>query len=150
MTAQENKDLIRQMIDETWNKGNEAYLDDCLSPRYTDHDAGFDPLGQMGKETTIAEIQSKLRAYRQAFPDLHVSVDDQVAEEDQVVTRWTATGPLKGPLGRIPPTGKTVSIQGVFIYRLEGDKIVDGWTFFDTMTLLQQVGALPSPQQAGT
>jgi hypothetical protein len=68
-----------------------------------------------------------------------------LAEGDRVVTRWTARGTHRGELMGIPPTGKPVTMTGITINRLEGGKVVEDWTVFDQLGLLQQLGAIPAP-----
>ncbi len=120
-----------------------------MSPNYIEHDTGVSPVGPVADAPdTLAEEKAKVRIYRAAFPDLHFTIDDQLAGGDQVVTRWTVSGTLLGSLGRIPPTGKTASVKGINIDRIEHGKVVEGWSFFDMLSVLQQVGALPTPQPA--
>jgi steroid delta-isomerase-like uncharacterized protein len=73
-----------------------------------------------------------------------MAIEDQVAEGDKVVTRWTATGTHKGELMGIPPSGKKVRVTGIAIDRLEDGKIVESWSSFDQLGMLQQIGAIPS------
>ncbi len=83
--------------------------------------------------------------YRKAFPDLRLTIDDQIAEGETVVTRWTATGTHEGELMGIPPTGKQATTTGININHVSGGKLVDGWGIFDQLGLLQQIGAVPVP-----
>jgi steroid delta-isomerase-like uncharacterized protein len=83
--------------------------------------------------------------YRNAFPDLRITVDEQIAEGDIVVTRWTATGRNEGELMGMPATGKQATTAGVNINRISGGKLVEGWGLFDQLGLLQQLGAVPAP-----
>jgi hypothetical protein len=83
------------------------------------------------------------------FPDLDVTIEDQIAEGDKVVTRWSAKGTNSGPLQGMPPTGKAVRVTGANVARLAGGKIVESWFNFDMLTLLRQLGVVPTPGQAG-
>jgi len=76
------------------------------------------------------------------FPDLHIAVEDIIAEGDKVVACWTASGTHKGLLRRIGPTGKQVTFTGVTIYRFAGGKIEEGWALNDTLGLMQQLGVV--------
>jgi steroid delta-isomerase-like uncharacterized protein len=78
-----------------------------------------------------------------AFPDLKLMVEDQIAEGDKVVTRWSATGTHQGELLGIPPTGKQTTATGITIDRIQGGKIVETWTHWDNLGLLQQLGVVP-------
>ena len=84
-----------------------------------------------------------------AFLDIRVAVEDQVAERDKVVSRWTATGTHTGDLMGIPPTGRRVDISGVTINRFSGGKIVEDWYQSDDLGMMQQLGVVPSGEQPG-
>ncbi len=81
--------------------------------------------------------------FRNAFPDIHFTIEDQIAEGDMVATRWTFTGTLKGKLKGIPPTGQHVSVTGVNIYRIVANKIVEFWVNSDDLGMFQQIGVIP-------
>lgn len=149
MSTQEYQALIVRVFEEVWNQGDLDHIDQYMSPNYVDHDTGVSPVGPVeNTPDRLAEEKAKVGIYRSAFPDLHFTIDDQLAVGDQVMTRWTVSGTLLGPLGHIPPTGKRASVQGVNIDRIENGKVVEGWSFFDMLSVLQQVGALPIPQPA--
>lgn len=97
-----------------------------------------------------AGMKQFISMFRTAFPDLHSTVEDQVAEGGKVVTRWTARGTHRGSLMDIPATGKTVTMSGITINRLAGSKIVETWNTFDQLGLMQQLGVVPPPGQAGS
>ena len=78
-----------------------------------------------------------------AFPDLHLTIEDLIAEGDKVVWRLNSKGTHKGPFMGIPATGKTASITGIVIFRLENSRIMEGWVNIDTLGLLQQLGVIP-------
>ena len=78
-----------------------------------------------------------------AFPDLHFTVEQQVAEGNLICTRWRATGTHHGPLEDIEPTGKGIDITGQIISRFEGTKIAEEWEVFDELRMLQQIGVVP-------
>lgn len=80
--------------------------------------------------------------YRAAFPDLHVQIEDQLAEGDRVATRWTGTGTHNGELAGIPATGKQVTLPGMEIVRIADGKLVEGWEGYDSGTLMRQLGVM--------
>jgi steroid delta-isomerase-like uncharacterized protein len=87
-----------------------------------------------------------LQAYATAFPDFHMTIDDVLAEGDQVVVRWTFTGTHHGPLAHIPPTGRRFDVSGgIGIFRLAAGKVAEGYFAWDKFALLQQLGILPAP-----
>ena len=120
--SEENKAIAGRYLDELWNKKNEAIPDELRS---------FSR-GTLGREV------------RAAFPDIQLTVEDQVAEGDKVVTRYTLRGTHKGEFAGIAPTDKQVTFTGIWIYRIEGGKIVERWGNSDRAGLLEQIGAIPS------
>jgi steroid delta-isomerase-like uncharacterized protein len=140
MSTEENKAIVRRVNDEVWSKGqldviDELIADDCVT---TVIGAPEQIRGPQGFREFVV-------MYRTAFPDLRISVDEQVAEGDIVVTRWTATGTHEGELMGIPATGKQATTAGININRISGGKLAEGWGLFDQLGLLQQIGAIPTP-----
>ena len=86
--------------------------------------------------------------YRGALPDLLMTVEDLIAEGDKVVTRWTARGTHQGELMGIPPSGNRVEVTGISVDRIEGGKFVEGWANYDALGMMQQIGAVPTAEQA--
>jgi predicted ester cyclase len=89
-------------------------------------------------------IEAFVRPLSQGFPDLHIEPDFFIAENDKVVVRWHGTGTHSGEFRGVAPTGKSINIVGVAIYRVADNRIVEGWSQADTLTLLTQIGAIPS------
>jgi predicted ester cyclase len=85
--------------------------------------------------------------YRNAFPDVQMHVEDQVAEGDMVVTRWIASGTHQGDLMGIAPTGNRVTVAGTSIERVVNGKIEETWDNYDALGMMQQIGAIPSPEE---
>ncbi len=89
--------------------------------------------------------------YRNAFPDIQMSVEDVIAEGDKVVARWTVCATHQGELMGIPPSGNRMEVTGISIGRIEGGKFVETWSNYDTLGMMQQIGAIPEPgEQAGS
>jgi predicted ester cyclase len=86
--------------------------------------------------------------YRNAFPDVLMSVEDQVAEGDKVVTRWIASGTHQGDMMGIAPTGNRVTVAGTSVERIVDGKIEETWDNYDALGMMQQIGAIPSPEEA--
>ena len=84
---------------------------------------------------------------RSAFPDLRVTLEDDIAEGNKVVSRWRAQGTHQGELMGIAPTGNQMAITGITIDRIEEGKIVEEWENWDALGMMQQIGAVPSPEQ---
>jgi steroid delta-isomerase-like uncharacterized protein len=86
--------------------------------------------------------------YRNAFPDIHFTVDEQIAEGDKVVTRWTAHGIHKGELAGIPAAGKSSTVTGISVDKVVNGMIVENWGIFDQFGMMQQLGVIPTPELA--
>lgn len=138
MPAEENKAVIRRLVEEAWNKGNLDVLGEIIAPNHVHHDRATPGLhtGPEGERQLIT-------TYRAAFPDMQLRLDDLVAEGDKVVHRWTVRATHQGPLMGIPPTGKRIEVAGISIDRLANGKIVESWVAWDSLGLLQQFGAVP-------
>lgn len=135
----ENVALVNRYVEEVWNEGNLDALDDLLAEEYVnDSFPPGTPPGQSGLEQTISMV-------RGGFPDLTLTPDDTVAEDDKVVQRWTGRGTHTGELMGVPPSGKEVSYQGISIYHVKDGKIAQDWTNVDLMGIMQQIGAAPGP-----
>jgi steroid delta-isomerase-like uncharacterized protein len=141
MSTEENKAIDRRVFEEGWNKGNTAVFDQLLAANYAGHDTSGPIQGPAGFKQFYA-------TYRTAFPDTHLTIEDQIAEGDKVVTRWTGTGTNQGSLMGIPPSGKRVTIMGMTITRFAGGKATEAWFNYDLLGMLQQIGAVPAPGQA--
>lgn len=137
MSTEENKALARHVIEEMFNKGNLDVADELLAPEYVDHDPAM-PEDVRGPEG----FKEYVRAYRSAFSDLHIQIEDQVAEGGKVATRWTGTGTHDGDLAGIAPTGNHATLPGMEIVRISDGKIVEGWEGYDSMTLMRQLGVM--------
>jgi hypothetical protein len=131
-----NKDAARAVF-EVWSTGEPDRLDALVAPDVMHHDP-YDPNGARGLEGMKRTIELN----RRAFPDMRLIVEDQVAEGDEVVTRWRGEMTHLGELGGVAPTGNRVTISGITIDRFEGGKIVEAWRSMDTLGLLRGIGAL--------
>jgi predicted ester cyclase len=80
--------------------------------------------------------------YRAAFPDLQIRIDDIIAEGQMVAFRWTSSGTHRGELFGTQPTGKQITTSGISILRTAGGKVAEDWVNWDTLGLLQQIGAV--------
>lgn len=139
--SEQNKRLVRHAIEEVWNKGNYDAVDQLVSSDFVIHGSQGDIHGPAGTKQSF-------RALRTAFPDLHFRIEDQFAEGDRVVTRWTATGSHLGAFQGVPATGKRVNMAGTDIDHLANGKIVECWTNVNDLGLLQQLGVVPSTEEA--
>lgn len=121
---QDNKAVVRRYFEETLSKGNMAYVDEIAA-------------GAMAES-----LKRGASGLRSSFADMHDQVQDQMAEGDKVVTRFTGGGVHRGMFMGVAPTGKTVTWTGISIDRFEAGKIVERWTEINVLGVLQQLGAV--------
>lgn len=140
MSMEENKAIVRRVNDEVWSEGRLDVIDELIADDFVATVVGAPEQirGPQGFREFVV-------MYRKAFPDLRITVDEQFAEGETVVTRWTATGTNEGELMGMPATGKQATTAGININRISGGKLVEGWGLFDQLGLLQQIGAVPTP-----
>jgi steroid delta-isomerase-like uncharacterized protein len=138
MSAEENKALVRRVFEEGWNAGNLDLFDEADAPDYVLHDPSV-PEDVRGVEG----VKRFASMYLRAFPDLHFTVEDQVAEGEKVVTRWTSSATHQGELMGIPPTGNRTAVSGITISRVSGGKLAEDWNVWDTLGLIRQLGVVP-------
>jgi steroid delta-isomerase-like uncharacterized protein len=141
--SENNKAIVRRLIEEFWNKGNQSLAEQFFAPTYTHHDASTPDFGQ-GPESE----KKRANLYRTAFPDLRLTIQDIIAEGETVMTRWSCQGTHKGDLNGIAPTGKQINISGVTIVRFSNSKMVEGYVNWDALGMMQQLGVVPQLAQA--
>jgi len=136
MSTEDNKAFVRRLYAEVMGKGNMTVADALLSTEYVEHLPVPTP-GHEGLKQLVLMVLS-------AFPDIHPTVEDAVAEGDRVAVRIVSRGTHQNAFLGIPPSGKAVEWGEMHIYRVVGGKIVEHWGEIDQFGLLQQIGALPS------
>lgn len=130
------RQIARDYIQTIWNEGRLDRLDDFVDPGFIDHESTF-PFAARGSEG----LRKVLLFFRTAFPDLHWTIEDLVSEGSKVVLRFTVRATHRGSVLGLPGTGKRVTITGVAILDWQGGRMVEAWTQWDTLGLLQQIGA---------
>jgi steroid delta-isomerase-like uncharacterized protein len=136
--SDENRALVRRFIDEVFNQGRLSVAEEVLAPDYVHHDPAT---GESG--SGIEGLEHMVGFYRQAFPDFQITLEDQIATGDRVVERWTGSGTHQGSLRGMPPTGRSISAQGISIHRIANGRIAETWTCFDSAAMLRQIGVIP-------
>jgi|ERR671934_1699371 steroid delta-isomerase-like uncharacterized protein len=144
MAVDDNKEIVRRFGEEPW-RGNIDVIDELASPDYVGHDTAL-PEDLRGP----AALKQFVNDYLAAFPDGQITIDEQIAEGDLVASRWTGRGTHRGELMGIAPTGKQVTVTGINISRVVEGKVVEEWSNWDTLGMLQQLGAVPSAAGAVT
>jgi steroid delta-isomerase-like uncharacterized protein len=137
-----NKQIARRLIEEGFNKGDRATADELVAENY------------VYREPTVGEKRGPkgfielMTMYRTAFPDARMTIKEQVAEGDTVVTRWTGNGTHRGELMGIAPTGKQVSVEGVSISRIVNGKVAEEFSTYDALGMFKQLGVAAAPKIA--
>lgn len=141
MSVEENKALVHRFVEEFWNEGEMVTADELMAPDADIHMPS-------GEVVDVDGLKGFAGAFRESFPDWHSTFEELVAEGDRVAERWTGRGTHLGELQDIPPTGNRVEVPGSVFYRIVNGKIVEFRGQLDMMGLMQQLGVIPSPQQA--
>ncbi|HTB92545.1 MAG TPA: ester cyclase [Candidatus Sulfotelmatobacter sp.] len=141
--SEQNKNVVRRLFDELWNKGNLQVADELIAPNYMDHDPSTPDFGK-GPESE----KKRVNLYRGAFHDFRLNIEDLYAEGETVVARWSCRGVHKGELNGIAPTNKQFAITGVTICRFDHGKIVEGFVNWDALGLMRQLGVVPEPAKS--
>jgi steroid delta-isomerase-like uncharacterized protein len=105
----------------------------------------FEVLNELFSVDLLGRIRETAIPFLNAFPDWHGTVDDIVVEGDKVVNRWTGHGTHLADLMGLPATGKAVTLEGITVFRIAAGKVVEEWTQADQLSLMRQLGVLPSP-----
>ncbi len=140
--SEENKAIEGRFIEEVLNKKNLAAADELIAEDFVE----LDPFP--GQEQGREGLKQVLRMLFAAFPDLQWSIEELIAEGAKVVNRFTWRGTHRGEFLGIPPTGRQVTVKGVVIDRIVEGKIADSRILMDIFGLMQQLGVIPTAQQA--
>ncbi len=134
-------------LEEGWNQGKVAVFDERGASDLVYHDPAWPDVHN------LEDYKRYVTQFRSAFPDLHMTIEDMIAEGDRVVVRWTMHGTHTGDIVRlamhVPATGKQVTVMGITIDRFAGGKVVEIWMNTDTLGFYQQLGLIPVPQPVG-
>lgn len=136
---QTNVELVRRFV-EAWNEADFETIDELVAADAEHHDPTDPPDLPPGPEGE----KQLIRAYKSAFPDATLEIEDTVADDDRVAVRWTATGTHEGEFMGVEPTGNEVEIDGFEINRIEDGRIAESWVLFDSLGILEAIGAAPA------
>ena len=139
-----HRETSRRMLD-AYTTGDLSGLEDAFAADHVVHDAQ-NPFA--AHQHGIDVLRGQVEMYRAAFPDLVMTVDAQYEDGDVVINRWTAVGTQSGDLPVLPATGRRATVTGILIDRYEGERIAESWSNWDTLGMLQQLGAVPVPEAA--
>jgi len=140
MSTATNKATVRRYFTQVLNEQRHDLIEEFLTDNIELHGSSLAPGLEMVKQW--------LTMFAAAFPDGYTTIEDMVAEEEKVVARTVFNGTQKAEIQGIPATGKTVSMPGIAIFRMDNGKIAEGWLVNDNLSLMQQLGVTPGPQAA--
>lgn len=135
--AMDNIGLVRRFIEEVWNKGNLGVIDELVSDKYV----AVQPV--VGEVRGLNALREQVQTFRGAFPDLRLTIEDIGMSGDRVFLRWTARGTHRGSFMGISPTNNRGEIRGISLDRIAGGKLVEHHESYDSLLLLQIMGAVP-------
>ncbi len=138
MSAEQNKAIVRQAYDAI-NRNDLDALDEMVASDVTDHDPA------PGQGPGLEGVKDYFSSLHAAFPDVHMDVEDMIAEGDKVVARISVSGTHQGEFMGIAPTGNRVTITGIDILRITDGKVVEHWGKFDDLGMMQQLGVMEQP-----
>ena len=144
MSTEQNKTTARRWFSDIITQGQLVVADEIFAANHIAHDPHAPPGGWPNGPEGMKMVAT---IFGGGFRDWNITIDDQIAEGDRVATRWIASATNSGPLMGMPATGKTVRVTGVNVTRLAHGTIAESWCNFDMLTLLQQIGAIPTPEQ---
>lgn len=133
----ENEALVRRFFEEFCNEGRGELAEELVSSDYVAHGPQAPPAdGPDGVRTRVGLYQDALAG--------HWDVQEIISTRDRVIARWIGTGTHRGELMGVDPTGNSISVEAISIFRIADGKIAEEWTVWDALGLLQQVGAVPA------
>lgn len=138
---EKNKQLTRRIIEQVWNRKNPALINEVYASNCVVHT----PDGELKGTVGLREFYDR---YLTAFPDCRIKLDHLIAEDDKVMTVYTFTGTHKGRLWDISPSGKQVTVKGMSICQIVDGKVVEERNLWDTLSLMEQLGAVPIHEHA--
>ena len=128
-----NKAVVRRMIEDLFNSGDLDLADEVFAEDYWDHTPSSHALGGLGN------VKRWIGLWRESFPDTRNTVENLLAEGDEVAVRWVTRATHQGEFLGVPPTGRQVAVTGYAIFRVEGGKVVEGWDTYEVWDLLHQL-----------
>jgi steroid delta-isomerase-like uncharacterized protein len=133
-----NKEIARRFMDECWSQGKLDAIPELVSDNCSLHDSVFPNLG-----AGVENIKRHINMCRSGFPDLKFTIEDTIAERNEVVLHWTGSGTHKGQFLGMAPTNKNATVSGTSIFRIDDEKIVEQWADWNLMSLMEQLGMAP-------
>lgn len=136
MNTNELKAAVRRIFEQGMNKGDMSVFDQLIHPNYVNHDMPTPAPGAVGFKAIVG-------MFKNAFPDMHMTIEDTIAEGSEVATRGYFTGTHKGDFMGVKPTGKSVKVAYSDIWKVDGDRFKENWVTIDMVGMMQQLGVMP-------
>ncbi|MEJ2265129.1 MAG: ester cyclase [Anaerolineales bacterium] len=137
MSTETNKATVRRMLEQVWNKRRVDLIEEFYTEDVVQHIVGI------SSTPGLESVRKAAGMILNAYPDLQHAINDEIAEGDKVVNRWTMTSTHPGGLNGVPPAGKGVIQSGVTIFHLSNARIDEFWSLTDNSKLMQQLGVIP-------
>jgi steroid delta-isomerase-like uncharacterized protein len=141
--SSDNKAIVRRLYEEVWNKRKLDVIKEIISPSHA-----LQAPNISGSSIGPEAYKRNVLLFLASYPDLHWTIEDTIAEKDKVVACWTISGTHKGDYMGIPATDKKVSVDGMTIHHIAGGKIMDSYSNWDALGMMQQLGVVPPLGQA--
>jgi steroid delta-isomerase-like uncharacterized protein len=135
----ENKAIVRRLYEEVWNKRKLEVISELISPSHA-----LQAPNVSGSSIGPEAYKRQVLVFLEAYPDLHWTIEDTIAEKDKIVACWTFSGTHKGDYMGIPATNKKVSVDGITVHHIVGGKIMDSYGYFDVLGMIKQLGVAPA------
>ncbi len=135
----DNKAIVRRLYEEVWNKRRLELVDEIISPSHAIHDPTVS-----GSAVGPEAYKRQVTRFITAFPDLRLTIEDMVGENEKLAVAWTISGTHKGEFMGIPATNKKVSVDGITINHIVNAKIMDSYISWDAWGAMQQLGVVPA------
>ena len=136
MSVVTNKAFVKRYFEQVW-----IGVQPDLLAEFWDEDFVYH-----GGPANLEELKTGLTTFLNTFAEVRFTNEDIIAEGDKVVVRWTLAANHQGEFMGVPATGKQVSFSGITIFRLANNQIVEAWVRTDDLGLMQQLGAIPTPE----
>jgi steroid delta-isomerase-like uncharacterized protein len=135
----ESKAIVRRLYEEVWNKRKLEVISELISPSHA-----LQAPNVSGSSIGPEAYKRQVLVFLEAYPDLHWTIEDTIAEKDKMVVRWTFSGTHKGDYMGIPATNRKVSVDGITVHHIVGGKIMDSYGYFDVLGMIKQLGVAPA------
>ena len=139
----DNKAIVRRLYEEVWNKRKLDLVSEIISPSHA-----LQAPNVAGSAVGPEAYKRQLMLFLAGYSDLHFTIEDTIAENDKVVACWIFSGTHRGDYMGIPATNKRVSVDGITIHHIANGKIMDSYSNWDALGMMQQLGVIPAPGQA--